>query len=263
MIAAVAEHGYHDATISEIAAAAGVSRRTFYSYFSSKEECFFDTYDVIADHLRSAASRGRREQHDWTDKVRARIATTLEFFASNPDLARFCLIAPSRAGDKIAARFRTAVSETYDQLIIDMPAEVASDAPSPAVQQSLIGGMAALVMEKVEAGEGAALAGLSPDLLELFLAPYIGRDEAVRVARQTSYRSCRDSIPSTLGDFYVRGYGPTRRPARPLAGRSSPRSRLGAECESPRRLGDPPTLRRDGALVGISEVRPSANTSSR
>ena len=44
--------------------------------------------------------------------------------------------------------------------------------------------MAALVMEKVEAGEGATLPKLIPDLLELFLTPYIGREEAVRVARK-------------------------------------------------------------------------------
>jgi AcrR family transcriptional regulator len=186
MIAAVAEHGYHDATISEIAAAAGVSRRTFYSYFASKEECFFDTYDIIADHLRKAAGEVAAQEEEWPDKVRAKIAATLEFFGSNPDLARFCLIAPPRAGDKIAARFRSAVAETYDQLIIDMPADIASNAPSTAVQQSLIGGMAALVIEKVEAGEGKTLPELLPDFLELFLAPYVGRQEAVRLARRAA-----------------------------------------------------------------------------
>lgn len=185
MIAAVAEHGYHDATISEIAAAAGVSRRTFYSYFASKEECFFDTYDVIADHLREAAGSAAAGQREWPGKVRARIATTLEFFGSNPDLARFCLIAPPRAGDEIAARFRTAVGETYDELIVDMPVDVAANAPSGAVQQSLIGGMAALVIEKVEADEGDMLPHLLPDFLELFLTPYVGREEAVRLARHT------------------------------------------------------------------------------
>jgi AcrR family transcriptional regulator len=186
MIAAIAEHGYHDATISEIAAAAGVSRRTFYSYFASKEECFFDTYEVIADHLRDAAMAAAAEHEQWQDQVRARILTTLEFFSSNPDLARFCLIAPSRAGDKIAGRYRQAVTEVYDELIGAMPVDIAAKAPSPAVQQSLIGGMAALVMEKVEAGDGDTLPQLLPDFLELFLTPYLGREEAVRVARQAT-----------------------------------------------------------------------------
>jgi hypothetical protein len=42
--------------------------------------------------------------------------------------------------------------------------------------------MAALVMEKVEAGEGERLTELLPDLLEIFLTPYLGREEAVKEA---------------------------------------------------------------------------------
>ena len=53
-IAVVAERGFNAATITQICAAAGVSRRTFYAYFSSKEECFFAAYDTIAEHLRVA-----------------------------------------------------------------------------------------------------------------------------------------------------------------------------------------------------------------
>ncbi len=51
MIAVVAERGYHAATITGIAAAAGVSRRTFYAYFDSKEACYLATYDTIVEHL--------------------------------------------------------------------------------------------------------------------------------------------------------------------------------------------------------------------
>ncbi len=41
-------------------------------------------------------------------------------------------------------------------------------------------------MRKVEAGEGESLPDLLPDLVELTLAPFLGRAEAVRVARATS-----------------------------------------------------------------------------
>jgi hypothetical protein len=63
---------------------------------------------------------------------------------------------------------------------------VATKVPSEAVAASLIGGMVALVVRKVEAGEGDDLPALLPDLLELFLAPYLGRAEAVQVARGAS-----------------------------------------------------------------------------
>jgi AcrR family transcriptional regulator len=186
IIAAVAEHGYHDATISEITAAAGVSRRTFYTYFSSKEECFFDTYDVIADYLRKVAAAAAEPYETWPERLRARLGAVLEAFAANPDLARFALIAPPRAGDEIAGRYRRAIEEVLGELLGDLPDELAAARPSHAAEEALVGGGAGLIVGKVEAGEGESLPELLPDLLEFALTPFLGRAEAARVARQSS-----------------------------------------------------------------------------
>jgi len=181
IISAVAKHGYQDATISQIAAAAGVSRRTFYTYFSSKEECFFHTYDLIAVHLLEAAEAEASREREWPNQVRARIAAALECFAANPDLAHFYLVAPPRAGEKIAARNRLSVGRVLAVLTAGIPRDV--QAPSEAVQSALVGGIVGLVVHKVEAGEGKRLPELLPDLVALFLTPYLGREEAARLAR--------------------------------------------------------------------------------
>ncbi len=39
-----------------------------------------------------------------------------------------------------------------------------------------------LIAYKVEKGEGSRLPKLLPDLVDLFLTPFVGRDEAVRIA---------------------------------------------------------------------------------
>ena len=49
-----------------------------------------------------------------------------------------------------------------------------------------MGGMAALIADRVQVGEGGRLLDLLPDLLELVLTPYLGREEAVRVSRRAS-----------------------------------------------------------------------------
>jgi AcrR family transcriptional regulator len=186
MIATVAEHGFHEATITQIAAAAGVSRRTFYGYFSSKEECFFDTFGQLADHLEAAMSAAGEPGAEWPQRVLAKLTAMLETFAANPDLARFALIAPPNAGGDIAARYRELLDSLFAILVEGRPSSPDVREPSRAVTDGLLGGIVALVVRKVKAGEGEQLAELAPDLLELFLTPYYGQEQAVRLAHTPS-----------------------------------------------------------------------------
>ena len=65
-----------------------------------------------------------------------------------------------------------------------MPSDRRLEAPSDAVQHSLIGGAVSLIVQKLEAGEGDRIDELLPDLVELFLTPFVGRAEAVRGRRR-------------------------------------------------------------------------------
>lgn len=193
MIATVAEHGFHEVTITQIAAAAGVSRRTFYGYFSSKGECFYDTFGQVAAHLEGAMGEASAvveaagaEEDAWPERVRAQLGALLETFAANPDLARFTLVAPPNAGGEIAGRYRELLDRLFAILTEAKPEPPATQEPSRAVADGLLGGIVALIVRKVKAGEGEQLPELTPDLLELFLAPYYGREEAVRLSRQSS-----------------------------------------------------------------------------
>ncbi len=182
IIAAVSEFGYHETTITQIAAAAGVSRRTFYSYFNSKEECFFATFEQIADHVCDAAREAAAGQDEWPAQVAAKIGAALEVFSTNPQLARFTLAAPPRAGGDVTAYYRRALDGALAELTDGLPGGAEAQRPSPAVRQSLIGGAVALIVKKLEAEEGERIRDLLPDLVELFLAHFIGRAAAVRAA---------------------------------------------------------------------------------
>jgi AcrR family transcriptional regulator len=182
-IAAVAERGFNKTTITQICAAAGVSRRTFYTYFASKEECYLAAGKTIVEHLRIAADAASEGEEGWPMRVQMKLRATLEFLAANPDLARFVMIAPQRAGEEVTSRYRSALEKAVDYLGEGRPSGGEQRTPSDAVAASLVGGMVALVVRKVEGGDGERLPELLPDLAELFLTPYIGRSEAVRIAR--------------------------------------------------------------------------------
>lgn len=181
LIRAVAERGYHETAVTDIAAAAGLSRRTFYSFYKSKEDCFAATYEQVADFLFAAMAEAGARERGWPAAVRAELATMLEVYAANPDLVRFTLIAPPEAGGAIAASYRALLEQLLTTIAAGRPKSARR--PSAGAEHGLVGGLAALIVDKVRAGEGKQLPELLPDLLELVLTPYLGRERAVKEAR--------------------------------------------------------------------------------
>jgi AcrR family transcriptional regulator len=183
MIEAVAEHGYGKTTIAHITGAAKISRRTYYENFSNKEDCFRAAYEVSLDYLRKTMLGAAGAEQEWPEHVRAGLDALLQSLAAHPDLATFFLIAPPSVGDSIAARHHLAMRELVTALITGPPAPPDSDEPSDTQAEALAGGLSRLIVRKVSAGEAEGLPELLPGLVELVLRPFIGSEEAVRVAR--------------------------------------------------------------------------------
>src|SRR6478609_9329705 len=108
---AVAERGYQAVTITHITKEAKVSRRVFYENFDGKEECFLAAFEVVVGHIRELAAEAVEPIPDWPHRAIAASAAVLAFLASEPALARLCLVESQSAGPAIAARFHDAVHE--------------------------------------------------------------------------------------------------------------------------------------------------------
>src|ERR1700691_3532137 len=48
MIEAIPTRGYRNTSVKHVIGLAGVSRRAFYEQFANKEDCFLETFDLIA-----------------------------------------------------------------------------------------------------------------------------------------------------------------------------------------------------------------------
>ncbi|HEX4304732.1 MAG TPA: TetR/AcrR family transcriptional regulator [Solirubrobacterales bacterium] len=181
VIEVVVARGYAATTVTQVVAAARVSRRTFYNYYSNKQEAFFDVYGQVTDFLcQTMTDAAAGEQRGWAAGVRAGLAALLECFATNLDLARFSLVAPPAAGGDVAAAYRGFLERLLKLLGSGRPKR--AKRPPPAAEYGLVGGLAALVVATIEEEGEAGLPGLLPELVELVLTPYLGRDEAVRSA---------------------------------------------------------------------------------
>jgi len=184
LVDTVAERGYNATTVAHITKAASVSRRTFYEHFADKEACFLAAYEMVADHIRDSMQVAAEAFEEWPQKVRAALATMLRFLAGEPDLARVCMIEPVAAGGEIAAKHRASMQGFVEILKAGRP-EHGGERPLPeATEATLVGGIVSLIVREINGGRTEQLEDLLPDLVELTLAPYLGGEEASRLARQ-------------------------------------------------------------------------------
>jgi AcrR family transcriptional regulator len=183
LVDTVAERGYNATTVANITKAASVSRRTFYEHFADKEACFLAAYEMVVEHIRASMRAAAESFGDWPQKVRAALATMLNFLAAEPDLARLCMIEPVAAGGEIATRHRATMQGFVEILKAGRP-EHSGERPLPeATEEALVGGIVSLIVREISAGRSEELEKLLPDLVELILAPYLGVEEAERLAR--------------------------------------------------------------------------------
>jgi AcrR family transcriptional regulator len=186
MVDTVAERGYNATTVAHITKAASVSRRTFYEHFADKEACFLAAYDMVADHIRASMRAAAESFSEWPQQVRAALATMLRFLSAEPELARICMVEPVAAGGEIAARHRASMQGFVEILKAGRPEHSGSRPLPAATEETLVGGIVSLIVREISAGRTEDLEKLLPDLVELILAPYLGIEEAERLARNGS-----------------------------------------------------------------------------
>ncbi|MFC8181726.1 TetR family transcriptional regulator [Rhodococcus sp. NPDC057297] len=79
--------GYEDTTVDQIAAAAGMSKRTFFRYFSSKDDLVIGKYDLFADRMADALDARPTDEPVW-ESLRRVFDITLDYVEDERQRAR-------------------------------------------------------------------------------------------------------------------------------------------------------------------------------
>lgn len=166
MAQALTEQGYAAITIADIVRLAGVSRRTFYEHFDSKQACFEALYRAAS----GAALRTLREAIDtsqpWQNQLERALGAYLGHLAAGPALLRSLFVDIHHLGDAGAALRRETMKQLADFMCETIRRQAASDATWSPIQPQLamaaVGAINELVLMSIERGEAAELASLMP-----------------------------------------------------------------------------------------------------
>lgn len=145
MAQAVASKGYGAVTIADLAAAARVSKRSFYEHFTDKADCLVALYDAASRQSVDVLRRAIDPRHDWHAQVEQALTAYFATLACNPPLLHTLFIEIFALGDAgLAARRRGT------QRIADFIVEVVGPALPPALAVAIVGGIHEWVLQAVE-----------------------------------------------------------------------------------------------------------------
>lgn len=183
--------GYGAMAVEDVIRWAGVSRRTFYDHFRSKEDAFLATYDEATNRLTGGVWRAQASAGTFAARTRAGLEALLAFAASEPAFADMCIVQVLAAGPRAIER-RNAMLRAFEGLIIDNARALPPERrPPPITAEVVVGGIYEVVRTHVVQGATRELPAVLPDLLFLALLPYLGHDAASEERRRALRRQPR------------------------------------------------------------------------
>lgn len=167
-----AEQGYEATKIADLVRRAGVARKTLYDNFDGKEEVFLGAFDsAVEEAVTQVQEACGAAGAEWADRAAAGLHAFLAYVAENPATARMCLIEAVSATPTASAHYDEATQRFVDLLHSSAP----PDAGLPGtIEESLVGGVAWILHQKIRRGEAEQALDLMPELLDFILSPYHG-----------------------------------------------------------------------------------------
>jgi AcrR family transcriptional regulator len=178
-----AEQGYASLSIGAVIARAGVSRSTFYKLFEDKADCVLAAQRRALEALGQTIAWACAAEQDWPHGVARALDATLAFATRFPGEARLVLASNQAASEPALARQGLTVNERLIELLrAGARRHPGVGSPQGVSEQAALGAALSIVASFVVAEEFDALAERRAELVEILLTPYLGCEEAKRVA---------------------------------------------------------------------------------
>jgi AcrR family transcriptional regulator len=176
MIAAIAElsaeQGYEATKIADIVSRAGVARKTLYDNFDGKEDLFLSAIDLYYMEAKAAVLLACEQAGPgWQERIEVGLAALLHFVVEQPAAARICLVEALSATPRSSLGYDAALRDFVELLKASAPR---SEALPKTLEESLVGGVAWILHQRIRAGETQRIAELLPELTGFVLSPYVG-----------------------------------------------------------------------------------------
>jgi AcrR family transcriptional regulator len=175
-----AEVGLANASVAQVVARAGVSRRTFYELYDDREKCFLDALDAAIAHASARVLPAYESTAGWRDRIREGLIALLMLLEENPDAGWLLIVESLGAGsgslerrNRVLARIVAAVDEGRGRARAD-------SGPPSMTAEGAVGGVLSVLHSQLCSGERRSLLELTGSLMGMIVLPYLGTAAARR-----------------------------------------------------------------------------------
>jgi AcrR family transcriptional regulator len=170
MIEIVAQRGYDAVKVREVVKLAGVSSKSFYRLFKSKEDCFLRTHEMVIRGARTGLLASQYEQEEWRERPRQVYAAFAHAIAINPDAVHLTLI-DAYADGPAALRQAYGAEATFAAMIAASLARAPDGIVVPLmVIEGMMAGIARVARNRLRAGRQGELAGMEEEVMEWLMS---------------------------------------------------------------------------------------------
>jgi AcrR family transcriptional regulator len=166
LVEAVAANGYERTSVKQVIGLAGVSRRSFYEHFTSKEQCLLATFDMLADRgVRLAGQAYLASDGALEDRLRAALGEFADALTRKRKAAGLVIVETQTVGPAGLMRLRRATARCEKMLcrtFVDAPETVALPVP---VIRGITGGLHGAMSMCLREQQGRQAAELTEEML--------------------------------------------------------------------------------------------------
>src|SRR5262249_30627014 len=159
-------------------------------HFANKEECFLSLIDsVFFISQRVIGERLESEPGEWPQQVVATLRALVEMIVADPILARACIVEAPTAGPVIFERYERSIEALVPLFSLGRELSPRGDQLPSTIEITLAGSVLWSAYQRLIVGEVDRIAEELPEMIELVLRPYLGDEEAARIAAAEAERA--------------------------------------------------------------------------
>jgi len=165
MIEMVAEKGYEGVTVRDLSRRAGVSSGTLYERFVGKEDCFFQTYELLMARLARRVTAAYKGEPDRRRRLQLAFSALANQIAAEPRIAKICFVEAFAVGPSALVRTRPA-AKMFAAIVEDCFNVPNSATVPPLLVQGIVAGLATVVRARLLISRESDLPMLADHLAE-------------------------------------------------------------------------------------------------